>query len=126
MLAEERLGEHGAEAGGQARGAVRRAEEVSGGQEGLALVVEPGDQELVPEGIELGAAAVEELGEVAVEVGGGEAGLVGGRVGLGESEVGEVAVQVLHVGDVAAEAHNRVVLEGAETLDVGETSEGSV
>lgn len=61
---------------------------------------------MVPEGVELGAAAVEELGEVSVEVGGVEARLVGGLVGLGEGELGEVAVEVLHVGDVAAEAED--------------------
>lgn len=81
---------------------------------------------MVPERVELGAAVVEELGEVSVEVGGVEAGLVGGLVGLGEGEVDEMAVEVLHVGDVAAEADDGGVGEGAETLDVGEAGERAV
>ena len=94
--------------------------------EGRRFVVQTRDEQLVPERVELAAAAVEELGEVAVEVGGGEAGLVGRGVGLVEGEVGEVAVEVLHVRDVAAEADDGLVLEGAEALDVGEAGEGAV
>lgn len=81
---------------------------------------------MVPEGIELGAAVVEELREISVEVSSVEARLVGRLVGLGEGELGEVAVEVLHVGDVAAEAEDGGVGEGAETLDVGEAGEGAV
>lgn len=37
-----------------------------------------------------------------------------------------MAVEVLHVGDVAAEAHDGGVGESAETLDIGETGKGAV
>ena len=61
-----------------------------------------------------------------MQVGSVEAALVGGVVGLVEGEVRKVAVEVLHVGDVAGEAYDGGVGEGTETLDVGETSERAV
>lgn len=38
----------------------------------------------------------------------------------------EESVDVLHVGDVTAEPDDGVLAENAETLDVCETSEGSI
>lgn len=37
-----------------------------------------------------------------------------------------MAVEVLHVRDVAAEANDRGIGKGAETFDVGEAGEGAV
>lgn len=113
------------EACSQTRCAEFGTEEVGAGEEGLALFVEPGYEDLVPERIEVGAALVEDFGEVGVQVAGVE-GVAGGRVGFLGVEGGEEAVEVLHVGDVAAEADDGGGGEGAETLDVGEAGEGSV
>jgi hypothetical protein len=49
-----------------------------------------------------------------------------GRVVFFDGEGGQEAVQVLHVGDVAAEADDGGVGEGAEALDVCESGEGAV
>ncbi|KAI9172068.1 HMG box protein [Paramyrothecium foliicola] len=126
IAAEDGLGQHGAEAGGETGRGVGGTEQVRGGEEGLAGVVEAGDKQVVPQGVELGSAVVEHLGEVAVEVGGAETGRVWGGVGLGEVEVGEVAVEVLHVGDVAAEANHGGVLERTQALNVREAGERAV
>lgn len=126
MAPHDGLGEHGAIAGGQTGGRVGRTEQVGGGEERLALVVETGDEQVVPERVELGAASIEELGEVAVQIRGGKAGLVGEGVGLVEREVCQVPIDVLHIGDIAAEADDGGTSEGGEALDVGEAGEGAV
>jgi len=81
---------------------------------------------MVPERVELGASAVKQLSEVAVEVCGIETGSVGGCVGLVEGEVDEMAVEILHIGNVAAEANDRGLGEGAESLDIGESGQRAV
>lgn len=98
------MSEHGAESSCQTGRGVRCAEEISRSEEGGAFVIEACYKEVVPQRVELGTAAVEQLREVAVEVGGVQTCGVGGVVGLSEGEVGKVTVEVLHVGDVAAEA----------------------
>lgn len=97
MTAHNWLGKHGTEASGETGRAVGAAEKVCGGEEGLVVVVETGNEEVVPKRVELGTTAVEELGEVIVEVGGVKTRGVGGGVRLAEREVGEVAVEILHV-----------------------------
>ena len=123
VAAHDGLSEHGADAGGETGGRIGSAEEVGGGEEGLVIVVEASNEDMVPERVELGSTAVEELGEVGVEVGGGEANV---GVGLLELEIGQVAVDVLHVGDVAAEADDGRLGEGTEALDVGVAGHGAV
>ena len=49
-----------------------------------------------------------------------------GAVVFARGEGGEEAVEVLHVGDVAADADDGGVVEGAEPLDVGEAGQGAV
>jgi len=62
-----------------------------------------------------------------VQVLGAEARLGrGGLVVFVDGEGLEVAIEVLHVRDVAAEADDCEVVEAAETLDVGEAGEGTV
>lgn len=130
-LSQDRNGDGRAEARGKRRRRVSSTAKVSGREERATLLVKAADEDVVPEWIELVAAGVEELGEVAVEIGGGEArrgggGCGRGRVGLLDLEVVEVAGEVLHVGDVAAEADDGGAGEGEETLDVGEAGEGAV
>ena len=50
----------------------------------------------------------------------------GGGVAFAGGEGGECAVQVLHVGEVAADADYGGGVEGAEAFDVGEAGEGTV
>ena len=45
---------------------------------------------------------------------------------FGDGEGVEHAVDVLHVGDVAADADNRGGVEGPEAFDVGEAGEGAI
>lgn len=122
---EQGLSELGAVAGGQGRGGEGGAEEVDAGEEGSVVVIEAGDEDGVPERVDVGAALVHDLGEVGVEVVGVE-GVAGGGVGFGDGEGGEGAVEVLHVGDVAADAKDGAVVEGEEAFDVGEAGEGAV
>ena len=121
------LGERRAESCGQAGRGEAGAAQVDAGQVGLGLVVQAGDQQLVPERVEVAAPAVHELLEVLVQVGGVEDSR-GGRVvvGLVDGELVEVSVEELHVADVAAEADHRGLVEDAQALDVGEAGEGAV
>ena len=57
---------------------------------------------------------------------GGVEGVAGGAVVLAHGQGGEGAVEVLHVGDVAADAENGGGVEFSEALDVGEAGEGAV
>lgn len=126
VLSHDGLGQHLTVAGGQAGTREGGAEQVGGGQEGLALLVEAGDQQVVPEGVELGAAVVQQLGQVLVQVPGVQ-GMRGVRVVvLVDGELCEVAVEVLHVRHVAAEADDRRRGKGAQALDVVEAGERSV
>lgn len=119
VLPHEGLREHAAEARGQRGRGEGRAEQVGRGEERLAVLVEARDEQVVPQGLELGAAVVHELGQVLVQAPGVEG--VGRRlVGLVDAELRQVPVQVLHVRDVAAEADEGRVGEGADALDVGE------
>lgn len=65
-----------------------------------------------------------------MEIAGVELGLWGRvvvvRVILADGEGVEAAVDVLHVGDVAAEAEDDVAVEGAEALGLGEAGEGAI
>lgn len=127
VLAHDGLGEHGAEARGQRRGGEGCSKQVGGGEKRLVVLVKPGDEEVVPEGIHLCAAVVEQLGEVLVQVASVEGVLVGlARVGLVDGELRQMPVEVLHVGDVAAKANDGGVGKGADALDVGEAGEGAV
>lgn len=84
---------------------------------------------MVPQRVEVGAALVEDFGEVGVHVLRGEA-VTRARVGFFDGEGLKEAVEVLHVGDVAAEADDggggAGGGEGAEALDVCEAREGAV
>ena len=70
VAAHDGLGQDAAEARRQRGAREGGAEQVGGGEEGLLVVVEAGDQQRVPERVELGAAVVHELGEVLVQVAG--------------------------------------------------------
>ncbi|KFY83220.1 hypothetical protein V500_10132, partial [Pseudogymnoascus sp. VKM F-4518 (FW-2643)] len=98
----------------------RRAQQIRGGKEWSVGAVEPGDQEVVPQGIEVGAPLVQHFREVGVHVLRGQAVAAGG-IGFFDGEGLEKAVEVLHVGDVAAEADDGGWGpgggEGAEALD---------
>lgn len=106
-------------------------------------VVEAGDENLVPQGVKLVAAGVEELGEVLVQVARRQAvmataglfvfcflflffGSLISLVGLINLELIQVAVQELHVAHVAAEADNRSRSEGADALNVVEAGQAAV
>ena len=52
--------------------------------------------------------------------------MAGRRVVFGGGESDEHAVEVLHVGDVAADADDGCGIEGTEAFDVGEAGEGAV
>jgi hypothetical protein len=106
MATHDRLSQHSTETGGQTGGTIGATEKVGGSKERLVIVVETSNKEVVPEGVEFGTAAVEKLGEVAVEVCGVKTRCVGGGVGLVEGQLDEVAVEILHVGDITAEANN--------------------
>lgn len=56
----------------------------------------------------------------------GVQGVARGRVVLSHIEGVEKAVEVLHVRDVTAEADDSAGVEGAESVDGGETGEGSI
>lgn len=60
-----------------------------------------------------------------MQVLGGEA-VPGGAVVFARGKGGEQAVEVLHVGDVAANTDDGGAVERAEALDVGEAGEGSI
>lgn len=60
-----------------------------------------------------------------MQVLGGE-GVAFGGLAFGDGEGVEHAVDVLHVGDVAADADNRGGIEGTEALYIGEAGEGAV
>jgi hypothetical protein len=107
MATHDGLSQHGTETGGQTGGTVGATEKVGSSEERLVIVIKTSDEEMVPKRVELRTTAVEKLCEVGVEVGGVKARGVGRGVGLVEGEVDEVAVEILHVGDVAAEANNR-------------------
>ena len=113
----------------QTRRRERRPQQIRGRKEGGVGAVETGDEEVVPQGVEVGAALVEDFGKVGVHVFGGEAVARRG-VGFFDREGLEEAVEVLHVGDVAAEADyggwGAGGGEGAEALDVCEAREGAV
>lgn len=126
VLAHDGLGQHLAVARGQAGTGEGGAEQVRGGEEGLALLVEAGDQQVVPERVKLGAAVVEQLGQVLVQVAGVERMRGVRMVVLVNGELCEVAVEVLHVRHVAAEADDGRVGKGAQALDVVEAGERSV
>lgn len=126
VAAHDRLGEDAAEARRQRGAREGGAQQVGGGEEGLLVVIEPGDQQRVPERVELGAAVVHELGQVLVQVAGVERVARVRLVGLVDGELRQVAVEVLHVRDVAAEADDRGAGELAQALDVGEAGEGTV
>lgn len=106
MTTHDRLGQHGTKAGGQTGSTVGAAEEVGSSEERLVVIVETNNKDMVPKGVEFGTAAVEKLCEIAMKVCGVETGSIGGGVGLVERKLDEVAVEILHVGDVTAEAYN--------------------
>jgi hypothetical protein len=56
----------------------------------------------------------------------GVQGVAAGVVGFFDVEAVEETVEILHVGDIAAEANDGGAGEGAETLDVCEAGEGAV
>ncbi len=119
------LRQHAAEAGGQGRRGEGGAQQVGGGEERGARLVETGDQQVVPERVELGPAVVEELRQVLVQIPRVQRRLGArrrrrARVRLVDGELGQVSVEVLHVGYVAAEPDDRGLGERAETLDVCE------
>lgn len=60
-----------------------------------------------------------------MQVLGGE-GVAFGGVVFGDGERVEHAVDVLHVGNVAADADDGGGVEGTEAFDVGEAGEGAV
>ena len=101
------------------------AEQVDGAEKGRAGGVEAGDQDGVPERIDVGAALVHYFGKVGVQVARVEH-VAGRAVVFVNVEGVEHAVYVLHVGDVAADAEDGGGVENAEALDVGEAGEGAV
>lgn len=115
----------GTEPSSQTGRAERRAQQVGAGQEGPLLGVHACNQDLVPQGIEIGPPLVEDLREVGVQVVCVQ-GVACCAVCFFRVQRREQAVEVLHVGDVAAEADDGGVGEGPETLDVGEACEGAV
>ncbi len=66
--AQDRLREMRAETGGQRRGREGGAQQIGAGEERSTLGVETGDEELVPERIEVGPSLVEHFAEVGVQV----------------------------------------------------------
>jgi hypothetical protein len=125
--AENGLCEMSTETGGKCRGAEGGTEKIDAGQEGLLLVIETGNEDGVPQGVEVGAALVHDFAEVCVEVLCRESGdIVGGLVVLVDAQGAEEAVEVLHVGNIATKADDGLLVKDAQTLDVGEAGEGSV
>lgn len=124
----------------QARAAKRRAQQIHTRQERLLVVAEAGNEDVVPQRVEVGAPLVHHLAHVRVQVlpvqrlGVRRSGVVRGIVGRGavggvvlaDGEGEQQPVEVLHVRDVAAEAEDGGFVEGAEALDVGEAGEGAV
>ena len=114
------------EPGGHVRRAKGRPLKIGGAQERLSGLVKARNKEVVPERVEVGAPLVEHLGQVGVQVLCVEAVLAIGGVVFADVERREHAVDVLHVGDVAAETDDGGVGEGAETFYVGEAGQGAV
>ena len=85
--------------------AVGRAEKIREAQKRRTFVVEPGHEDHVPQRVEIGAALVEDFGEVGVEVLGVERVARRSVVFL-DVKRREHAVDVLHVGDVAAKSND--------------------
>lgn len=61
-----------------------------------------------------------------MEVGGAQASRVRRVVGLGESKICEMSVEVLHVRNVTTETDNGGIGKWTETLDVGEAGQRAV
>jgi hypothetical protein len=104
---------------------IRRAQQIRQTQKRHPLIIQPRHQHVIPQRIEVGATLVEDLGEVGVQVLGVEMVARAGVV-FAHGERLEEPVEILHVGDVAAEADDAAVAEGADAFDGGEAGEGPV
>lgn len=90
------------------------------------MFVEAGDEDVVPQWVKVGAALVKDLREVGVKVLCVEGMRRGGTIVFLDVELVENAVDVLHVGDVAAEAHHSSFIKGSEALDISEAGERAI
>ena len=109
----------------QRRRTERRPQQIDTAEEGFRVPVQTSNEDSIPEGVDVGATLVHEFGKVGVQVGGVE-GVASGRVVFADGEGVEGTVEVLHVGDVAADADDGGGVELSETFNVCEAREGTI